>query len=371
MITLTAKLSLTGDSNGTLSNATSNLSKNNVSSDLSAILGVEEQNANPFIIGASKVGDKSTFASENCGVFIGNQFAQRNQLAQGNTFANSYSITLSGSNIDLFTIAFDIINKRYPNSIIVDKTPYECDGAIVSIDTKNKSDSHTIEISNWNANGYPLVISGIYLGEKINIDNSNLISLSTSIFDRSDYKLPSYGIISNVGDLEFNDNKGKVLYYAENLLLTSDLKVVVKLNNTITHKSEQVAVMETGTWTYDNDNKSVSVTLKDDLEEWQDIQVKGFGYDPRNPNAVLTNKSMEDLYKWLQNESRTPSKYNMLAFDELDSNTKSVLSKTIISYPLLENGTLWEQWNKLCEVCGLYIYKNNKGETVCSNTYGS
>lgn len=362
MITLTAKLSLTGDSNGTLSNATSNLSKNNISSDLSAILGVEEQNANPFIIGASKVGDSSTFASENCGVFVGNQFAQ------GNTFTNSYSITLSGSNIDLFTIAFDIIHKRHPNTIIVDGATYECNNAICTI-TANKSSTHTIVINNWNADGYPLVISGIYLGEKINIDNSNLISLSTSIFDRSDYKLPSYGIISNVGNLEFNDNKGKVLYYAENLLLTSDLKVVVKLNNTITHKSEQVAVMETGTWTYDNDNKSVSVSLKDDLEEWQDIQIQGFDYDPRNPRAVLTNGTMEDLYRWLYN--KTPSKYNMLSFDELDSNTKSVLTNTIITYPLLEDGTLWEQWTKLCEVCGLYIYKNNKGETVCSSTYGS
>lgn len=211
----------------------------------------------------------------------------------------------------------------------------------------------------------------IYISETIIIDinYNNLISLNRNISYRGDNKLPSYGIISNVGNLEFNDFNGKVLEYAEQLLLTSDLKVVIMLNNTSSNNSIQVGVFETSDWDYDNNNRSVSVSLKDDLEEWQDIQVQGFDYDPRTPNAVLTNQTMADLYVWLY--GKTPSKYQMLTFDELDEKTKAILTATTIKYPLLENGTLWEQWTKLCQVCGLYIYKNNQAKTVCTYTYGS
>jgi hypothetical protein len=183
--------------------------------------------------------------------------------------------------------------------------------------------------------------------------------------------LPSYGIISNVGDVSFNDICGQIAYYAELLILGSDLKVVMMLNDTLSSKSELMAIMETQDWNYDNDNMSVSVSLKDDLVEWQDISVDGINYDPRYPNKVLTNGTMEDLYKWLQDGQRTPSKYQMLPFEELDTSTKGILTNTEIDYPLLKSGSLWEQWTKLCQVCGLYIYKNSQGETVCSYTYGS
>lgn len=208
------------------------------------------------------------------------------------------------------------------------------------------------------------------------IDYKTLISLNRSIFYRNETKLPSYGILSNNGNLEFNDFDGTILSYAERLLLTSDLEIEINLNNTLTGLSEKVGVFKTKDWEYDNNNKTVSVSLKDDLEEWQDIQVKGFSCDPRKPNAVLENKSMADLYKWLQAQDengnyRTPQKYKMLSFDELDEITKKVLNSITIDYPFLNDGTLWEQWQKLCEVCALYIYKNNQGRTVCIYSYGS
>ena len=128
--------------------------------------------------------------------------------------------------------------------------------------------------------------------------------------------------------------------------------------------------METTDWDYDNNNRSVSVSLQDDLVEWQNIYVKGFDYDPRNPFKILPNGTMKDLYEiWLYKE--VPSKYRLLEFDELDTITQNILANTKIKYPLLKGGTLWEQFVKLCEVCGLYVYKNKDGKTVCSYTYGS
>ena len=206
-------------------------------------------------------------------------------------------------------------------------------------------------------------------GETIDFNRRNITSIGSSIFDRSDIKRPSYGIISNTGELEFNDYDGKFLDYAEKGLLTSDLPIVIFLNNTLSKAKQQIATFETREWNYDANNKSVSVTLKDDLEEWQDIQIDGFEYDVRNPNKVLSNKTMADLYKWLYN--KTPTKYSMKSFDLLDANTKQILNTTIIPFPQLKSATLWTQWTKICVVCGLYIYKNSLGDTTCSYNYGA
>ena len=98
-----------------------------------------------------------------------------------------------------------------------------------------------------------------------------------------------------------------------------------------------VGTFYTADWSYDVDNRTVSVSIKDDLEEWQDINVEGFNYDPRNPNKVLPNRTMLDLYKWLW--ERTSSRgYKMQRVDELDDATKTKLNSTYIEYPLLKQG---------------------------------
>ena len=370
MITLTARIDLISGNNGTLSGITSNLSGNNISSEIGAILGFEKQGSNPFIIGASKLGDGSTF-SDKVDYFIGSQLSDSD-----GKFQTPYEIKFkSKSGINAITIVFDTQNNRFPKSINVDGINYYDDDPIFTIANQTKvllletETEHSIIINDWNAPNYPLVIQGIYIDISIDINYRNLISLNRSIAYRGDTKLPSYGIISNTGNLEFNDLNGEIKDYAEQMLLTSDLKVVINLNNTLSKTHEQVGIFETRDWDYDNDNRSVSVSLKDDLEEWQDIQVQGFSYDPRNPKAILTQKSMANLYVWLQD--KTPTKYQMLSFEQLDEKTQNILQNTIIDYPLLENGTLWEQWQKICEVCGLYIYKNNEGKTICTYTYGS
>lgn len=362
MITLTAKINLISDDNGSLNSVSSELLGNNISSDWQSIKGVKSQGSNPFIIGASKLGDGSTF-SDKVDYFIGSQLSDDN-----GEFQPPCEITVNGYNIKSLTIAFDTVNNRHPNTIKIDNMEYADDDAIFTISNLSSANTHTITIDNWNAPNYPLVITGIYVEISIDIDYRNLISLNRSITYRADNKLPSYGIISNTGNLEFNDLNGEIRDYAEQMLLTSDLKVKITLNNTLANTHEQVGIFETETWDYDNDNRSVSVSLKDDLEEWQDINIDSFFVDPISPNAK-SDGTMRSIYNWLK--SKTPQKYEMLPFYNLDDRTKTILIDTIVLYPFVKSGTLWEQWTKLCQVCGLYIYKNNEGKTVCSYTYGS
>ena len=363
MITLTARINLISGNNDELSVEPKDLSHSNISSKIGAILGVKKQSSNPFIFGVSKFGDGSTF-SDTVDYFIGSQASN----GKGE-FVTPYVLTVSGSNITSLTIAFDTENNRHPNKINIDGVDYFDDDAIFTVVNLPSANTHTITIDNWNSPLYPLVITGIYVNISIEINNRNLISLTSTIFDRGDYNLPSYGIISNTGNIEFNDLNGEIKDYAEQLLLTSDLKVEINLKDTLTKKEKQIALMETTDWDYDNNNRSVSVSLQDDLVEWQNIYVKGFQYNALNPFKDLPNGSMQDLYNWLINF--VPKKYRMLSFGELDIITQNILASTKIEYPLLKDGTLWEQFVKPCEVCGLYVYKNKDGRTVCSYTYGS
>ena len=100
----------------------------------------------------------------------------------------------------------------------------------------------------------------IYISETevIEVDRRNMLGVDRSIFDRSDLKLPSFGIISNTGNIEFNDNDGRVLHYAENLQLQKGQKCEIWLNNTLVENaSELIGSFETDQWDYDNDSKVV------------------------------------------------------------------------------------------------------------------
>ena len=485
MINLTAKIDIISGDNNTLSLGSSNLLGNNISSDLSGVVGVKGNGSNPFIFGVSKFGDGSVFSGE-VDYFISDKLSEDNGLFQNNfahkvavsyfatpdkvsfsgdstsvtiykdmvfaaidsytvrfvpekvnvyawlddytlissidgnnnykskvTIENAYYNKQSGAlsftikvdtsnfpfvlagtyveleikgslvaeynnyrgyrfelnstkNVETFSIAFDTANNRHPNTIKVDGVEYADDDAIFTVSNLQPSTTHTIEIDNWNTPNAPLVITGIYNEISIDIDRRNLIAISRSIFDRSDLKLPSFGIISNKGEIEFNDTNGEILDYANQLLLESGAACTIKLNNTLVKGASQtIAVMETDEWNYDSDSKVVSVSLKDDLQEWQEINVEAINYDPRN----LKHEPFSWLYKKLWEITKV--NYDMLSLSKLDQETQDILNHTFMVYPLLESGTLWESWQKLCEVCQLHIYKDNNGRIVCKYNGGN
>lgn len=195
-------------------------------------------------------------------------------------------------------------------------------------------------------------------GKVILLNNKRIISISSKIFDRSDITRPSYGIISNTGELEFNDFNSEFLNYANQRLLTSDLPVSIFLNNTLYKTNQQIGKFQTRSWNYDNNNKRVSVSLKDDLEEWQDITIGKIEYDVRKSGKV----NLETFYDYIY--SKTPTKYNMMPFSELSPLTQSVLKNTYVNYKMLYSGNLWRQWNKLCQVSQSHIYKTGVGKTT-------
>lgn len=353
MLRITAKINI-GNGGGNLQNVTSTVAGIGGSSPISAMIGHHTQIQKPFILGRSRLGGGDCYTKQ-ANFYIGSIPSN----SEGN-FSSNYVITLSGSNITQITIVFNKQKGQYPKSINVDGTIHYDDDPIWTIPIAG-ANTHTITISNWNTPNAPMVISSIYTDLSIDIDDSNILNFNRTIMEKDNYKQPSFGIISNGGSISFIDKNGEIADYVAQQIINSKNEISVYLENADTGKKAQIARFNTQQWEYKNSQSVVGITLKDNLEEWQGISVPAINYTP----TVSTNQTAEWLYKYLQNEKITPAKYNMLSFDQLDSKTKSVLSGTTIQYPLLESDNLWAEWNKLCELCFLNIYKDNDGRTIC------
>jgi hypothetical protein len=346
MIKLSANISLVSNSGDLENFYPANTLRNNISiSDANLLLNKKVESGNPFLLGSSKLGDGATYA-DNVDYYI-----IRNVVPAG---AN-VRILLTAPPMNNVSIMF---GKTHPSSIIVDGTYYDDNNQIFLFSLGQVEDNiHLIEIPNWDFNLSPLEIRGIFVQGEIEINSRNLQSLSRKIYDRSDLSNFSFGIISNGGSLQFSDFNGEIADFAVHNLLVEDLDVVINISNSLTKKTQQIAKFKTEKWTYDNDNRSVSVSLKDDLEEWQSIQTF--------PLRLQDSMTAYQMYEYLK--SITPIKWE---FEVLDSVTESVLRGITISYPYLEQANLWAQWTKLCEVCGLHIYQNSNNKVVIRSEFG-
>lgn len=202
-------------------------------------------------------------------------------------------------------------------------------------------------------------------GSFITLDYRNSMSLERNIQDRSDFKLPSFGIISNGGNLRFVDADGSVRFLAEQRQLKSGMAVNFYLNNTVSGASAPVGKFLTNQWDYDNNNKEVTVSLMDDLQEWQDLLITPVEYNPYFDKDLSFKWYYEYLY------ALTPSKYNLIAFSDLDEATQTVLSATMFEFFILNSKSIWGAWENLCEACQCHIYKRNDGKTTCRYNGGN
>ena len=359
MIRLDAKINLLVSNYGLILGATSNVSGNNVSADISEMVGLKEEGADAFIIGASRVGDDVTYY-DDVDYYIGSQLSD-----ERGSFASPYIITLTGSSIKAFSIAFDTTNNRHPISIVVDGKTYYDDDPIFSVFNVEQSQTHTVEIYNWNEANYPLVVTGIYADLEVDVEARNIVYAKSTISDRESLNAPEWGIVCNTGQLKFNDNNG-LQHYIEQQLLKSGSQVEFVMKNTLTGKSEKKGSYVVQKWEYDNGERFIKAIVKDDLVEWQTIEVEGF---PFNANAV--GKSAQEYYEYLHAKTIENGNFEMLSFEQLDETTKDVIQKTKINTPILYTDSLWAQWSKLCRLCLLHIFKGEDGIVVCKYNGGN
>lgn len=277
------------------------------------------------------------------------------------TIGKVYEITVTTDKpTTSLELVFDQANNYHPTRVEIDGTTFPVNKAVFSTDSLPFGNEHIIKIYDWNNPRSNLFIYGIssYLIDWTNIDYRVMTNCEVGIFDRENTNKPSWGIYSNGGTLSFNDVHGIVEHFADNQLLTSGIPVEFFIKNTLTGKTQKAGEMYTSKWDYDSDNRAVNVSVKDNLEEWQEINVGGIHYNPKYPSVY----NLRYFYSYLY--SNTPSKYKMAAFYALDETTQDILTNTYIKYPLLESGNLWQQWDKICKVAQGHIFKNTDGITM-------
>lgn len=191
----------------------------------------------------------------------------------------------------------------------------------------------------------------IDFGEKgvFYIDKKNLLSAETSIATRENLENPSYGIMSNGGNVKFKDYDGKIRNYASMNYLSSHQPLKIYIYETLSEKETQIGSFATDSWQYDNDKSVASVSFSDNLLSWQEINIDSLRIQPEN-NAYF-------FYEYLK--GKTPTYFT---FEELDETTKSYLESYYICFPYFYNQTLWSLWDNLCQACALHIYINLDGK---------
>lgn len=362
MITLTAKINLfDADKNASIYAVSSGEKEINISSRFENLVGTVKKTKKPFLLGHSKLGDGSTFQSK-LDYFVGSISADSNgEFASPQTFYITTNYDLSS-----LTVSFDNANGGHPVHVVFDNVSHYVNSTEYTFGNLPSLGQHTMQILDWNKPNGQVVISGFYTNITVEINRRNLLSMNIDLPSKSDNSMPSFGIISSEGSVSFNDIDGKVENYAEQGLLVGGLSFEARINNTLKNGATQtVGVFQTSEWNYDAFKRSVSVTLTDGLEEWQDVHVDGISYNPNDISAW----NGEDVYNYLQ--GITPSKYNVIPFAELDNDTKFILQNTAIPFKFLSAGSLWSQWQKLCTVCMSYVYKTADGHTTFSYKKGA
>ena len=344
-------------------------SGNNISASIADVVSVRRSGSNPFLFGASKLGNGEVFSSGEP-YFIGSELSDEN----GN-FETPYTLSFSINNLDTsninFFILFDTYNNAYPKTIrgeIYDGSNLITTLTVVQNETlfifsyassiTGDNINFKVIINDWSMPKYPVRIQSIYTGIKLFADRRNMLSLSAPIKDRSDNEQPSYGIISNSGSLSIIDGTGEIKEYARMKLLTPDLNVQIWLEDTLTKKKQSIGKFKTNKWTYNNNNFEVNIELKDDLEEWQNYTISGIRFRNFNETAF-------GVYTFISDEINQIYGYDFV----IDEKTEYLLKGIIIENFYLSKGTLWEEFIKLCDIAGLNIYKNNNDEIVVSSDF--
>jgi hypothetical protein len=196
-------------------------------------------------------------------------------------------------------------------------------------------------------------------GTAYEVHKRNILYVDSEIGDRSAIAMPSVGIISNRGSLRFADFDGTIDRLIATEGLSENYKCELFLTDTLSKAETSLGEFYATDWQYDSNSKEVSVTLADDLVEWQDIE-----YNASDNIGEGTAYQMYDVLV----QHNVPSKWK---FMPLDAKTQQVLEQYVISNVYWNKTNLWALFNKLCEACGLHIFKNRENKVVVSYDFRS
>lgn len=324
------EISLTAEKNNISTYEVTTTYEDNVLSETS------NMGKNVFIIGESKVGDGSTFASSYDG-YIGTTKSD----SEGNV--SDFYIILSGEGIARIKINFDGIKNQYATRMAINGAIVANNNFSFNYELPTPIDNVTIQILNWNIPNAFIKITSITTALTLEYTErkglQEIIRGSQMIDDNT---LPKFGIISNYGSIRVIDKDLKIENLANQNLLYTEKNVRIYFNNKL------IGTYLTNNFT--KDGNMVDIELKDKLLALQDIYIDDY---------YIGNVGYEQVFSLLI--------YYLELYDyKFESLTetmiKNLLEKIKTSQGLyIEKSSLWEFINKICQIIGMRIWLNEDG----------
>lgn len=326
--------------------------------------------ATPFLLSHSKLGGGHTFAPNKVDYPILSVY-----FISGNGVPEIYNVyIICAAPAQGLTIAFDTYNNRYPAktsfgnttaSIYINGKYFDIDSAITYFPVETKTGSvgeykdvqlYDIGVSGGmddagSKNGkYPTIISGINIGVRYAVDKINMVDMDISQSDRPTNNKPIFGVMSGTASLKVKDDGGELLGYVQNKTIGRNSPVEFIIKNSTANKQQSVAKMLISDLKYDVNNFNIDLELSDgllDLQETESNEIK-MSTTPMTAKAVF-----ERLKAYV-------TKYEFA----ITANAETIMSSTTIKYPFLEQSKAWAAFDKLCNLCGLYMYMGADGKIV-------
>lgn len=196
------------------------------------------------------------------------------------------------------------------------------------------------------------------------LDKSVTENINSEIRTKFNQNTPSFGISAGTGVITFKDKDRKFIEYSSLGLLTTNAKIKIYIKNLESGKEELVGVWCSKDWQCDIDNKTITVSLRDDIEDMQNIQESSTSsIIPVKNNSMSAMKLFYYLYGGEYNGETfngiTPKNFE---FADFDNDVESLLEGITIQKPYMEAGTLWTFYENLCQASLLYMHKDSEGK---------
>lgn len=326
--------------------------------------------ATPFLLSHSKLGGGHTFAPNKVDYPILSVY-----FISGNGVPDVYDVyIICAAPAQGLTIAFDTYNNRYPAktrfgnttaSIYINGKYFDIDSAITyfPVETKTGSVGEYKDVPLYNIsvsagmddagskNGkYPTIISGINIGVRYAVDKINMVDMDISQSDRPTNNKPIFGVMSGTASLKVKDDGGELLGYVQNKTIGRNSPVEFIIKNSTANKQQSVAKMLISDLKYDVNNFNIDLELSDGLLELQETESN----EIKMSTTPMTAKAVFERLK------AYVTKYEFA----VTANAETIMSSTTIKYPFLEQSKVWAAFDKLCNLCGLYMYMGADGKIV-------
>lgn len=187
---------------------------------------------------------------------------------------------------------------------------------------------------------YEFTVELVFSNENITFTKNNgLMSITMQNESVADNVLPNYGIIGRTGNLLFIDYND--LLYNKILQREYPSEINVYQNGILFAK-----FISTRKYTYNIYSKEISIEISSNITNWQSINV--------NKMEISYDVTAYNVLEWLISKQTITTMDALVISEETVSHLKSIT----IPYFYLETATLWEQFQKLCDLAQLRIYQD-------------